>query len=253
MKRFAKGFHLFFAGLRLWIRSKKLLGISAFPLVIDFFCLAGGAYVAFLKIPSITAMIVSAPVFWYQYLLYYFVMIITALSLLLIVIFGVYVVASLLTFPFNDILAERTLRHHEVLQGEPRGFKGWMKRSAANSGAMFRRTAILLVVGCFLFLSTLIPGVAVIAGFISAVILATDRIDYSFDQFGWSFKQRVSFIKSALPEIVGFAAALGLTSLIPIINILIMPGSIVAGAVLVSDLIKKGPTPLERPHSQASR
>lgn len=247
MKNFAFGFSTFFGGLRLWARTPALLKLSIIPFLVDFVFFVGGLIFAMAQIPTLLAHIVSQPEFWYQYVWYYFVMIVTALSLFLIVIFIVFVAANLLLFPFNDILADRVLEIHHALPHREKGLKSWWQKTKRNSSAMAKKTIILLVVAGFLALATLVPGLGFFAALIGVFIMAFDRLDYSFDHYQWTFKQRVSFMKSNLGAVLGFATGLGLTTAIPMINILAMPGSVVAGASLVAHLSQR--TNLERSHS----
>src|SRR5205807_207024 len=100
-----------------------------------------------LKIPEIVAHLVHKPELWYQFIWYYFILILTSLSLFFIVIFIVFIFANLLAFPFNDLLAEKTLALNSALPEKKAGLKSWASKSVKNMNAMFKKTLIMLVVG----------------------------------------------------------------------------------------------------------
>jgi uncharacterized protein involved in cysteine biosynthesis len=250
MTRIASGFSIYFRGMKLWATQRELLRLSAIPFFIDLVCLALGFYFTITRLPGVVAKIVHAPELWYQYVFYYLVLLITSLSLFFIVIFVVFIFANLLTFPFNDLLAERTLR---ILSAFPEGetnngrLRSWLRKSVTNSSAMAKKTLILLIVGGVMMVSTLLPGLGFLAALVGVFLMAFDRVDSSFDHFQWPLRRRIDFVKEHFLEMIGFAGALGLTTAIPVINILVMSGSVVAGATLVAHLTK-GESKLERSH-----
>ena len=112
---------------------------------------------------------------------------------------------------------------------------------------MLKKAVILLIVAGFLMLATLVPGLGLFGAFVAVIIMAFDTMDYSFDHFTYPFRKIIAFLRSHFLEIVGFAGGLGLTTAIPVINMALMPGSVVAGAFLVAELIQR--SSVERPHS----
>jgi len=214
VKNIFKGFKIYFDGLKFWLRSPALLRLSIIPLLIDFVIFAGALVFAMSELPKIMGQIVSQPDFWYQYLWYYFLWLLTALSLFLIVMFFAFVVANLLAFPFNDLLAEKTLLLHEALPERSSGVKSWAKKTAKNAASMAKKTVFLIIIAGILALATLLPGLGIIASFIGVFMMAVDRVDYSFDHHVMTFKQRLSFVKSNYTLILGFALGMGLTTIL---------------------------------------
>jgi CysZ protein len=249
IKKFALGFHSYFSGLGFWTKNSSLLRLSLIPLVINFVFLCAGLVYSINHISDVVSHIVSQPEAWYQYILYYFVVILTTVSLFLIVVFIVLTLANVLAFPFNSLLAERALRIHEPAHG---GKGQWFAKAKANLAALFRRTLVFLIVGCLLIIATLIPGLGVIGAGVGVFLMAYDRLDYGFDHFAWTFQQRKRFVRGNFWEIMGFAVGLGLTTSIPMLNILIQPGSVVAGSLMVAKINRREVT-LEGSHSQAPR
>lgn len=254
MRKFAKGFQHYFLGLSFWTKNSSLLRLSIVPLILNFIFLVAGFVFSLNRLPELVNKIISIPEFWYQYILYYAVLLITALSLFLIVFFLTFVLANLVAFPFNGIIAERALKIHEPVSGTTHPA---LKKAQINFAAMVRRTIVFLIIGVVLAFASLIPGLGIVGAGIGVFLMAYDRLDYGFDHFAWSFNERREFIKAHFGEFLGFAAGFGLTATIPVINILIQPGSVVSGALLVRELaapsVTRRDSSVERNHSQTSR
>jgi CysZ protein len=252
MRSFVRGFSGYFAGLRFWMRTRSLFALSLIPLILNMVLFAAGLVFAISKIPEVVAYVVHKPEVWHQYVLYYFVLILTALTFFILTLFTVTVVANFIAFPFNDKLAEKTLMLTGALETHPITFKGWLRGSAKNMAAMLKKALFLLVIAGVLLFAALIPGLGLIAGFIGVFLITFDILDYSFDHFHLSFQERMRFIRGHFLEMLGFTFALGLTTAIPVLNMLMLPGSVVSGARLVADIKKRSPS-IERSHPQTPR
>lgn len=237
MSRFLFGFATYFGGLRTWLRHGSLLRLSIVPFVLDAICLTVGLYYTLTHVGAIVALILHRPEVWYQFILYYSAYAITALSLFFLVIFFVIIFANLIVFPINDRLAETTLRIEGVSLDGPKGAREWVGKSMRNTFAMLEKAAVLLGAGSLLTLGAfLIPGFGLIAAAMGIFLISIDRIDYACDQYQMTFGMRVAFIRENLSEIAGFSVGLGITTALPFINVLLMPGGVVAGASLVAKL-----------------
>lgn len=237
MSRFLLGFTTYFHGLKTWLGSGTLLRLSVIPFLLDAICLTVGLYYTLTHIGAIVGLFLHRPEIWYQFILYYSVYAVTALSLFFLVIFFVIIFANLIVFPINDKLAENTLRIEGVVLETPKGAREWVGKSMRNTFAMVEKAAVLLGAGSILTVGALlIPGFGFIAAAAGVLLISIDRIDYACDHYQMTFGARVVFIRENLAEIVGFSAALGLTTAIPFVNVLLMPGGVVAGACLVAKL-----------------
>jgi len=249
MKKFKYGFQSYFVGFGYWMKNSSLLRLSIIPVAINFVFLVAGFIFSINHVGEIVEKIISSPQFWYQYILYYILYALTFLSLFLIILFIVLTAANLLAFPFNSLLAEKAIHIHEP---SPKEKTRWLKKTWTNLGALFRRTLVFLTVGGLLIVATLIPGLGVIGAAIGIFLLAYDRLDYGFDHYGLHVDLRKKFVRENFWEVLGFAAGLGLTSSIPVVNILAQPGGVVAGALMVAKLTGRDSS-LERTHSQTPR
>ncbi|MDZ4676276.1 MAG: EI24 domain-containing protein [Oligoflexia bacterium] len=244
----SRGFTNYFSGLKFWMNTRSLLGLSLFPMIINIILFAAGFSFAITKIPEAVAYVVQKPELWYQYVLYYIVLILTALTFFILTLFVVAVVSNFIAFPFNDKLAEKTLTLHGVLDSKNEGIKGWLSGSVKNFTAMFKKLLFLLIAGCILLFATLIPGLGLVAGLIGVSLITFDILDYSFDHFHMSFQERMHFMRGNKLEIIGFTFAIGLTTAIPVLNMLMLPGSVVSGARFVAQIKKRSPS-IERSYS----
>lgn len=239
MKRLIDGFSAYFVGIKIGLTHGDLLRLTLIPFVLDCLCLVATLFYAFSHIADVVTHILHQPANWYQYFLYYALYLVTAIGLLFIAILVAMIFANLVSFPFNDMLAEKSLLKENALVFTQRTFKNRMKKSFRNFSAMLKKTVLLLVFAASLALLGLIPGLAILGAAFSVFILAWDRLDYSFDQYEYTLGQRIDFIRNYFPEILGFAAGLGVVTAIPVVNILLLPASVVAGAHLVAKLIDR--------------
>jgi CysZ protein len=240
MRRIILGFKIYFSGIKFWLSQKSLLRLSIIPFILDFICLAAGLSFVLMKLPAVISHLVHKPELWYQYIYYYLVYIFTALILFLITLFVVSIVANFIAFPFNDLLSQKTLLLKSALSERERSVGGWLKHTQHNLIAMAKKTLVLLVVACLLIVAALIPGVGIFAAFISLLLMSYELCDYSFDHFQLTFAQRWQLVRQHFFELIGFSLALGLTSSIPVLNILILPGGVVAAALLVAEIRGRG-------------
>jgi CysZ protein len=215
------------------------LRLSIIPFFIYLICLVAGITFAIAKLPETVRFVIAPPQVWYQYILYYALMVLTAVAFFFITLFVSSVVGNLVAFPFNDALSEKTLLMTNSLVESKWEFRTWVSKSVKNLGAMARKAMVLLIAGGLLFFAALIPGLGVVAGAIGIFIMAVDLMDFTFDHFQMSFSERKAFVRSNLPEMIGFTGGLALTMTIPIVNMLALPGSVVAAAWLFSKI--KGP------------
>ena len=96
MIKIARGFHLYFSGIGYWFQKKPLLWLSIVPFILDAICLSAGLTFTALKLPLAVSYLLAKPSIWYQYFLYYFVFVITGLTLFFLAIFVVSIFANLL-------------------------------------------------------------------------------------------------------------------------------------------------------------
>ena len=90
-----------------------------------------------------------------------------------------------------------------------------------------------------MFLGTFIPVVSVFFAFIAFLLIAYDCSDVVFEVKEWNLKARTNFFRKNIWEFSGFAMAIGLTFLVPLLNFILLPGFILGSAYLVESLEKR--------------
>lgn len=234
--QFSRGLATYFSGIQAGLTQGDLLRLTLIPFVIDCLCLVASLFYAFSHLSEVVTHVLHQPETWYQYFLYTALYLVTAVGMLFLAVFVAMIFANLLAFPFNDMLAERTLSKAKALPMTPRTVKNRLKKSFRNIAAMLKKTFLLLLFAASFALLGLIPGLAIVGAGLSVFILAWDRLDYSFDQYEMTLGQRIDFIREHFTEILGFSFGLGLVTAVPVINILVLPASVVAGAQLIARL-----------------
>lgn len=165
---------------------------------------------------------------WLLSALYYPLLIGIGLLLVVASVVLTYLLHALLTVPFNGWLAERTLSLRAA--GAPEKHSAWH---------MFRvgliKTLIFLVLGLILFVLAFVPIVNVVAFIVTLLLLAFDFLDYGFEARRFRFRDRIRFVFQNKSMMAGMVAALALTMLVPGLTLVIAPGAVVGGALLLSE------------------
>lgn len=233
--RFLKGFRAPFAGYKLLLANASLWRLATIPYLIDLVLFSAGIYYGQKYVPGIVSAYVRNETFWEQ-ILYYPILVLTFIVCLVLLFTCVFFLTNLIASPFNAVLAERTLVLEGGLAGKQFQVGRWLKVSARMLIIAVTKAVIFLSLGAVLFFFGLIPGLNVIAAFVGLLMMSFDCADYSFEALEMSFRDRLRFHRSHLAEFSGFGCALGLTFLIPGLNFLLYPGTVVGAACLVADL-----------------
>ncbi len=96
-----------------------------------------------------------------------------------------------------------------------------------------KKFLFILILSACIFM---IPYVNILSPFVSAFLLGWDFYDYPLARRGWSFSQRLKFVKEHFVGICGF----GFWMLIPGLQLLSMPLAVPGGTLLALGHLKKG-------------
>ena len=165
---------------------------------------------------------------WLTWLLW----IVFALCAFLVIFFTFTIVANLVGAPFNSYLAAAVEVH---LTGvKPAG--GNLSLPAEFSKSIKSETTKLLYAILWLIpllIITIIPGVNMISPFLwawfGAWMLSIEYVDYPLGNYGLGFSEVRATLKQHRWLALGFGGAATLATMIPLINLLVMPTA-VAGA-----------------------
>ncbi|MGE3974995.1 MAG: EI24 domain-containing protein [Bdellovibrionales bacterium] len=240
MKEFVLGFKSPFIGIRLILANKDLKRIAIVPLIIDFILFFSVLYVSlFVLMPTLLATFVTGAVGFWSGIAYYGSYALASVVLFIFSGFVTFALAMIISGPFNALLAEKTLMHLRGTLPGAETLADWLRKSFKMFGVALLRSLIVLSVTTVMFFVGIVPGLGVLAVFVSLFLFATDCADYSLEVFGLSLKERLRAYKAHWLGFSGFGAALGLTFLIPGLSFLIMPAAVVGGAHFVKEILNK--------------
>ncbi len=228
-----RGFRLYLEGFRFWLRHRPLVRISFIPLIVNITCVTTILALTVTHVPDLAARILPSPSVWYLAIVYYGGMVVLGGIALLTSFIMASLLANLLNIPFYDYLAERALILHGTIKPTGHGLRFWMTRTGKNLAAMARKLVVICFLSVLILILNLIPGLSLLVIPIGALVLTSDLLDFSFDQFAMTFSERMHFYRSNFLTIVGFAAGVAVVSAIPVINLIAMPGQVVAASFLL--------------------
>jgi uncharacterized protein involved in cysteine biosynthesis len=151
-------------------------------------------------------------------------------------------IASLISAPFNELLAERVEEIAHGVQGPPFSLARLLKelgQALVHETRKFVRWLVLA--GGVLACTLLLPGIGAIIGlvggwFIAARFAAYDALDATLSRRGWSYERKVSFLRQRRALTLGLGGTVAALMLIPVLNALALPFGAAGGALLVHDV-----------------
>jgi CysZ protein len=226
---FSRGFRFGVRGAALVLSRPRLWPPVIVPFVLSLAALAGVAVAVF----ALREHILPAGGVWRR-----IVEVLTFIAVPVVCYFLFLPVASLIAAPFNDTIAERV---EEIETGRPPrpGASSGVVRSLLNEGRRFLRWATLAL--GILAVSILIPGVGSLVGLIGGGYLAArfaawDAIDYTLGRWGYSYDEKLAWLRRHRPLCLGAGAFVALILAVPILNALAMPLAAAGGALLCVDV-----------------
>ncbi len=184
----------------------------------------------------------AVPEQWYWQVLYYFLVVIVSLILIVVFFFLFTRIASALSAPFNELIAQKT---EELTRGayedSPFSFIQLLKDSGRSIGHAFRILGVYIFLQILLLPLWLIPGIgaplfSVASMLLSAYMLSYEYLGYPLDRRRYSFKEKRRFLKDRLRPNLGFGLGCLALASIPLVNILLIPAAVAGGTLLYLDL-----------------
>ena len=159
---------------------------------------------------------------------------------LVYIVFGVlwtFIVAKILSDPFNDLLAAKV---EEIATGRvvevQLSIIGTIWRMIING---IRTIIDYLIICVILLLLNLLPLIGQIIAMIFAwYFLATPYIDYTLERRGLSYDDKKQLLRQNAFMIIGFGMTCFIVLLIPLVNLFIIPISVVTGTLLAIEKIE---------------
>ncbi len=232
------------------IKQPGIRGFVFVPLVINFILLTFASIYAFMQIDGWLESLKNSESGWIQWTvenLAWLIWPIVIITVLVVILFIFAFLANWIAAPFNGLLAEAVEKHLSGKNYRDTPFS-W-QRFIADMPRLFarewRKLAYYLprAFACFvLFLLTFWSPFVFIATAVwfifNAWMAAIQYIDYPMDNHKVPFSEVVSQVKQRRGGSMGFGTMVMLLTMIPVVNIVVMPAAVAGATNLWFDHIK---------------
>ena len=236
----------FFSGMRYLLAGFGLItkpGLRLFvimPLLINTVLFAGAIYFFGGKFSEWIDLLLGYFGGWLDFLMY-ILWPILGLIVLSIVFFTFTPIALLIASPFNGYLSERTEKflNNELPESPKFNIAKLGKELSQNLANELNKIVYFIIRAIPLLLLYVIPVVVIAAPAIwflfSAWMLALTYIDYPYSNRNIWFKQQHPLVKRERSLALGFGISVGLATLIPVVNFLVIPAAVCGATKLWVD------------------
>lgn len=229
-----RGMKVVFQGTKDIFSIPGLLAWAIIPFIIDLLILIFGFHWGKGQIPGwrdkVMGLVFSDPSGWIYTLLSPVLSLLFWMAFIGVLLYGTFLLATIVASPFNAIIAEKTLSHYGFLQNSPFNWAQWVTVSLRMFLISLIRVIVFAIIGVVLFILSFIPLLNLLASFVTFLIIAFDCMDYSFEVKQMSLSQRFKYFKNHLPEFCGMATMLGFSLLVPGLTLLLLPSSVAGSA-----------------------
>lgn len=170
-----------------------------------------------------------------------------ALFVMLLVVFGFSLLANLIAAPFNAFLAEAVERHLTG-RGPQVANRSLAKEVSASLGRELVKIAYYLPRALGLLLLGFIPLINLAAPFLwlllGAWMMAIQYLDYPMDNHRTPFSTMRQQLRARSLTTLGFGGTVLMMSLIPLLNLIVMPASVAAATACWVDEFSENSQPV---------
>jgi len=150
-----------------------------------------------------------------------------------VIVFAFAILGNLLASPFNGLLSEEVLVLYQPgFSGPPLTVSHLSKMMVRTLLREFRKLTYYLPRALVLVVLSLIPLINLISPFLwlvfGAWIAALQFLDYAADNQGYSFEETLASLQQQRVRTLGFGALILMVSLVPILNFLVIPVTVIA-------------------------
>ncbi len=225
------------------LREPGIRLFVALPLLINFIIFAGLMTLGF----DYLGQGISAIMNWLPEWLSFLSWILWPLAVVLVLAIAMYsfsTIANLIAAPFNGLLAEKV---EERISGrEVQGRETIAAAIASFPRSIIREIRKLLYYAIFALLVLIfsfIPPVAPFSGvlwfLLGAWMLSLEYCDYAMDNHGLSFAESKRRLRAARGSTLPFGLMVMAGTMIPIVNLVIMPAAVCGGTILWVEKLKE--------------
>jgi uncharacterized protein involved in cysteine biosynthesis len=241
-KDFTNGFFAVFRGIALVFSSKRLMSIAAAPILIG--ALALVAFAGYI-IPHYVLIHHYFEAFFIEYfgltaqniliqIALHSLVFLLILALVFASVYILFLITKVLASPFYGLLANQVLKTRGVLKSPDLSLVKWIILSFRTTAVSLIEVLVFAIIGVILFVFSFIPVVNILAAFGFFLIMAYDSTDYSLDVLNLNLSERIRYFFTHFVQFCGFALAISLVMLIPVLNLILFAASVAGGADLVS-------------------
>jgi len=240
--RFIGGLFAPVRGLRFLLAHPRLLTYAAFPTLINIILVLALFFAGMYFAESLADRIVPAQDQWYWVALSYAIQIVLLAALVLFGALVFYILAGIICVPFNEVLSQKT---EEIFEGikreEPFSFRLLTKDIMISLKNEIKRTVVMLALLVSLLIIFFIPIVGkafylVFGNIITMLFLAYDNLDYPLGRRRLPFTVKWRFIFKNSPSSLGFGAGALVSVVIPFLNFVIIPLTVVGATILFCEI-----------------
>ena len=232
------GFLYPFRGLRFILRNPRLLSYVALPAFINTLLYALFLWLTVDRMGGWIDRLVPSGEAWYWALLFYVLIVVTALLVLAVVVYSFTLVGSLILAPFLSLLSEQVERLYTgEVQEAPFELRGALREMGRSLRAEAGRIALyLLGFGLLLALNLFPPlgpalyGIGIIL--FTLYFIGWEYFDYSLERHRLPFGRK---LKANMRH--------GLALMIPLLNLAAIPVCVAGATLLFCDLRREGKLP----------
>ncbi len=232
-----QGFTYFMTGLRRLPEP----GIRAYilvPLLVNIFVFAGLIWLAIQKFTDILNQMMGWLPEWLSFLSF-LIWPLFALTLLIGMFFTFTIVANLIAAPFNGFLAEKIQRELDPDCVPDGGWKELLELIPRSLLRELQKLWYYLPRAVGLLVISLIPGVNIISpvlwALFSSWMMGIQYCDYAADNEQVNFRAMKDHLARPRLQTMAFGGSVALFTMIPFINLIIMPAAVIGGAYLWVD------------------
>ena len=224
------GINALLFGFRL-LNNKGLRQYAIIPLLINMSIFGIGLYFMFGWVETLRLQFETWLPSWLDFLSYVlwpaFI-----LSAGVIIVYLFTTVTQILASPFNAILSEKVEAQLKLPTAtEESNLSFWQALKSAPAREISKFIKSLKWIFLMIVLS-FIPGLNILVPIIAGWLMAIDYLDYPADNRGISFKESLAKIHSNRFHHLTFGLLVSFISLIPIVNLFIVPAAVAGGTAL---------------------
>lgn len=235
-KRLTFGFQSFFSGFAAIRKHPSLLKYILIPILVSMLFMALGLYFSIEILPGWLKDILPQGDGVLMRGVYWISMVFSAAATFLLVILNSFVLANILNIPMNTKLCEKFLGKEFGWQASSKSFREYIKTFVYFLLVGIVKTLMIFTLGILAFALSFLPFLSLAAATMGMLVLAFDCSDITFEIKEWGLKQRWRFFTRYKLEFLGFALGIGLFSLIPGLNFILLPFIVLGASQMVHTL-----------------